>query len=560
MQIHHQIKNNQAKLCSLNKALNLRLGDILNVGNSETDNQKNILIENLAHKASGRVAVLDTQTQEIFYTDILDQYNSYITLLKQQDDYDLEVETMNLDADILESSMITVGRGGSSAFGDNTILNKCDVNILRKPLKVDELNNILVQNLEGKQWRDQAIEIFNNFKSHEKTRLEAELDEINADSDERIQNIINEKGYSKTDQKELYIQKRTEELIKAKELKLAKSTERSENRSENLNSYFSFFFVGRKCYFPNDIESDGKAKTLAIFCGYKFNMKLDNPFAPSSIKGAFSICSAKKYIEMPLSYIKEMSAIRGASSDTNSNENWWKNEDLRNEWTDYAKKYAGNDRGTRFIITGNLLQAFGSTDSRYKGKLISFSCIDKSTRKGILLPDTFSTDRDSNNNFAEKLVSVPIYKARKPISSLSRNAVISSNNTKLSIGKRGEDLWEFILSKSKSVSGDIYLDPEVLKFVKGELFNSSGSTMVAYVTYENLHPVLKVLQDKHGVTVELREWQFDLIQEEINMNVGSDIVPIIVEVTPEGKAMDIDMLALEFEALALELELLEIAA
>ena len=52
-----------------------------------------------AHRVSGRVAVLSTKMQQDFYTEIADRYNDYVEYLKQVDEYDLEVEAMNLDAE-----------------------------------------------------------------------------------------------------------------------------------------------------------------------------------------------------------------------------------------------------------------------------------------------------------------------------------------------------------------------------------------------------------------------------------------------------------------------------
>lgn len=542
-----------------NVDLNEKLGDLLNLKESSSDNQKQSVPENLAHRASGRVAVLNTETQEKFYTDIMDLYASYVNLLKQQDEYDLEVETMNLQADIREQKFLTIGRGGSSPFGDNTILNKCEVNVLKKPFTVDELNNILVAALDGKEWRDQAREIHDRFLEHETIRRENELREIKEDNEKRVNGIKDEMGYRKLDDEESrfkYIKKRQDDLAKALDEKLRKAEERSDNRKSNLKGYFSFFFTGRKLWFPNDVESESTAKTLAVFTGYKFNQKADNPFAPSAIKACFAIASGKKYIELPLSYTKELLAIRGASADAYISENWWSGEGLKNEWVDYIRRFASSDRGIRYIITGNLLQAFGKTDNRYKGKLISFTTFDNKVMKGILLPDTFNPDRDNDNNFKESLTSVPIYKARKPIVSMSVNSVIISDNSALTIGRRGYEKFEFILSKSKSVAGNIYLDQDVLQYIEGNNFNTSGNTMIGRVTNDNLFPLLQVMQNKHGVTVQLRDWQVDLIQDEIELNIGSDIVPGVPDITPDNDP--VDLMAIEFEMAAAALELLEI--
>src|SRR5258708_37948329 len=82
-----------------NPDINKLLDDPLDLEEASSDGggADNSVREDAAMKVSGRVAVLSTQMQEDFYTDITERYNDYVDYLKQEGEYDREVEAMNLE-------------------------------------------------------------------------------------------------------------------------------------------------------------------------------------------------------------------------------------------------------------------------------------------------------------------------------------------------------------------------------------------------------------------------------------------------------------------------------
>ena len=125
----NQVKEIIRKYLQENPEVNDLLGDPLKIGGSKE------IIEGAAHKVSGRVAVLSTKMQEDFYKDIKDRYDTLVDYLKQSGDYDLEVEQLDLKTDTISSSVIKVGKGGNSSFGEDSILEKVNANVLKKPFK-----------------------------------------------------------------------------------------------------------------------------------------------------------------------------------------------------------------------------------------------------------------------------------------------------------------------------------------------------------------------------------------------------------------------------------------
>lgn len=82
-----------------NLDFNRDIGDPLGLLKSDKDSGKERAVpEEAAHRVSGRVAVLPTKDQEEFYDEIIRRYHNYVEQLIQQDEYDLEVETMDLQA------------------------------------------------------------------------------------------------------------------------------------------------------------------------------------------------------------------------------------------------------------------------------------------------------------------------------------------------------------------------------------------------------------------------------------------------------------------------------
>ncbi len=88
-------------------------------------------LENFSSGSVCLVVVSDVFNED----DYIREYNDYLEYLKQVGEYDLEVEALNLQTETIETSILKMGKGGESAFGDDSILEKVRANILKKPFK-----------------------------------------------------------------------------------------------------------------------------------------------------------------------------------------------------------------------------------------------------------------------------------------------------------------------------------------------------------------------------------------------------------------------------------------
>src|SRR6185437_2795950 len=262
-------------------------------------------VEDAAHKVSGRVAVLSTQMQQEFYTEIAERYNDFVEYLKQVGEYDLEVEAMNLEAEMVEWRILKLGKGGESAFGDDSILETVKSNVLKKPFSKTELENLIIEALDGKDPLDQLKELRKEYEKFMAKRLEEEKEFTDARYDELKKNIPNEKKILKIEnsgERQAAIKEREKELEEARVAQHTKDETLFNNRRQYLDQIFSYFYVSRKVNYPSSSYEQGQQYVLGAFLGFIIDRKKKNPFSPSNIRLRFAIANSNKYIAIPASY------------------------------------------------------------------------------------------------------------------------------------------------------------------------------------------------------------------------------------------------------------------
>ncbi|MEZ4921884.1 MAG: JAB domain-containing protein [Crocinitomicaceae bacterium] len=525
-----------------NEEVNALLGDPLNIAKSSTIENK----EGAAHKVSGRVAVLSTKMQEEFYQEIKERYDTLVDYLKQTGDYDLEVEQLDLQAKTLSQSIIKVGKGGISSFGEDSILEKVEVNILKKPFKKSEVLNLIKESLGGKTPDEITTQLVEDYETSEQTLLSEKHQEINERYDQLIKDIPNEKKVQKLVEAgdhngaDALVLERRKELETARESRLDDESSKINNRKTYLRGLFKFFTVGRKLEYPVESYSGIGENQLAVFVGFHVDRKKKNPFAPSAVKLKFAIASSKKFVAIPASYVKDVNAIKGASVNVYDQGI----DHTLNEWEQQITENT-KDRGVRYIVTGNLLQAFAD----FSGKLVSYTTHDGQVKKGILLPENWDQLKET-----EGKVTVPIAKALKIVQSLTRGAAIYASGD-LAIFKHTDTQFRIAVPASRKKGGDIFLNEGLLKLVEKNVFEKIGDRMVAMLPENNISKFVEILQNELGITVSLYQNQIDavgLVETKATRKVNIMLPP------PEESGVDlfeIQLLELEAEALALELEL-----
>lgn len=530
-----------------NKDINELLDDPLYLKDSNTESSYgNQSVEDAAHKVSGRVAVLSTKMQADFYNEITERYNDFVEYLMQVGEYDLEVEAMNLEAETISSRVIKMGKGTDSAFGDDSVLETVKVNVLKKPFSKSELENLITESLKGRHPKSLQEELLMDYESGSAERLVQEESAINSKYDllaisipgeKKIQKILDTEGTAAWREA---IEARERELAEARSLQLELVKKNLANRSQYIEKLISFFYIGRAVNYPFETYEGGNEMVPAVFLGFVIDKKKRNPFAPSAIKLRFAIANSNKYLAIPASYTDEILAIIGSSSDLKQPDM----SQLLQDWEDYTG-ISHVARKTRHIIAGNLLQAF----SDYKGKLVSYTTINKETKKGILLPENWNP----GEQVQDKVV-VPIGKALPLIKSLTTNGHIVTNNG-MSFFRAGE-YYKLVVAASRVKGGAIYLDKDILALIENNNFEKTSDRMVAMIQDSRIDELVKILQDSHGLSITVHTGQIKDLKPNNTKYSNRKKIRLPDKEAEERLPDNVRMLELEAEALSLELELL----
>lgn len=515
-----------------NKELNEMIDDPLKLKQDGSDEdeykgkdkkeKKGVDIPDKAHKVSGRVAILSVKQQEDFYSEMINRYKATIEFLNSSGENDLEVESLDLQATTLEKEVVVMGKGGESLFARNSILEKIEANALKKPYKKIELESIINQALDNHTAQSLNESLQKDFQVFQEAAYNTEYNEIverytnlenNIENEARYRRLA-EKGATESEKRE-YVLTRKQEISEAKQLSLERLTLAYENRKNVINKLFKFFYVGKVIGYPTKTYAIDNTYVKGIFTGFGINKTVKNPWAPSAIKLNIALASADKNIVLPASKQDIINAIQAI---TYGEIVRYDQETTLDNWDEIIREKS-KDRQIRYVVTGNILQAFAKPE--LKGKLISYTTSDGGVKKGILLPDHFNpTQVKSGVGDAPTSlkVTVPIVKALPIIRSMMDGRVMTTNNNISIFRAMGKSAYRVIMNKSVQKYGKYFLNPLLMAVTVDKKFSTIGGNMEAYVEERKIDNLVNILQDEFGETVNLTQAEFDMIKGDIQVD------------------------------------------
>jgi hypothetical protein len=422
--------------------------------------------EDFANKALGRVAILKSEDQERFYREVSDRYRQYVQQLRDNDQYDLEAEFLNLEVKTLTRREVVVGKGGRSAFGDSSYLEKCAVNILRKPMTRAEMGEQLGEAL-GSDTPQQVTR-----------RLRQEYAEFY------------DKHVSKT---ESFIRAMVKDPDRL-QIQLSEFRAEMADTKSRLENAFNTFTIGNIYKVPTADEGDAATASLAIFAGFDVLKSRENPYAPSAVTARFIVADSRRMVKIPLSQHARLMAVVGSSQSITPYE-------YQNTKPNWDALVTNKSRGIRFLVTNNILQGL----VWQKGKLISYSTRDGEIRKGILLPESYSP-KDVKSR-------LPISKAYDTIMALGINKVLSTVDKEVTFANKGV-AFEFRTWKSTGRGGIYFTNAEILSLVDNGTFNQKGQEMVAVLQKSRLQALLDILENVFRLSVDGEALEEEDLREE----------------------------------------------
>ena len=466
-----------------NTELNKTLGSPLKKGK---ENEKPV---NLAHKTSGRVAVLATKDQESFYSEVIARYNDQIAYLKQTGQYDLEVEIVDLDAKTLSSSTAIAGKDGNSVFAQDTNLEKVEINNLKKPYTEIELRALVNDSLgEYDSASEQKNSVINDVEKFYINRIAIEVEAHTKKFEKLINAITNEPKYKKLapgPSKEEYFHERKNELTGGLAVSNKNSKIKYENIARNITQILKFFYVSKGLNYPTYADQT----TPAVCLGALFDKNRSNPFAPSAIKIKIAIADSNKQIDLVLSGDQgaKLYEIMGHSQGMTQSD-----ESFLDRWSQYIKA-SSLARKSAHIVTGNLLQGF----SKYDGRLISYSLQGGGVAKGILMPDSFDPKK-GNKNF----ITVPIIQALDYIKNLSRDSRISTSSAIEIVNENNQIV---IYTPTNKLFKPFFTSENLIATStdKKNGFYKRSNKMVAKFDFKNIKKLVNILQEEFNMSIKV---------------------------------------------------------
>lgn len=534
-----------------NPEVNKLIDDPLKILSSKNDGEKAEpeLKEDAASKVSGRIAILKTDMQQKFYDEIITRYNDQVEYLKQIGEYDLEVETLDLKAKVIKNDVVIVGKGGRSQFGTNSYLQLIDANVLKKPYSKTEVEKLINEALKGNSPADISNKILEDFETYTANKLKQDIEDVKEEYKELRAKVPNERKIvaikSEAERKQA-IDARIAELEAAQIQELAATEKSSKNKFEFLYNYLSFFFVGRGINYPASDYENGMVNTPGVCLGVVIDKKRPNPYAPSSIKFRFALTDSNKYVTLVASGQQggKLSNIIGSSVSLTTKDA----DEILKHWTELCADSNVN-RKNRYMITGNILQAFGS----FKGNLVAYTTIDNEVKKGILMPDNWQPQGKREN-----FVTVPIIQAMNMIEKLAEGRDMNTSNG-ISFRKNYNDTYTILVPGSAAKGGAIYKDADIIKLTLENNFNSVSGFMKGTMPSKNIGEFVKILQEKHNVSVSVHANIIESAGLDLDNSYNrEDIILKPHKKVPTTITNDLLMLELEAAALELELELLNL--
>lgn len=332
-----------------------------------TDIRPSKMIDGLASKFSGRLAILPPDQVTAIYADIEAAYKEYIESLDRMGLNALEAKTLELDARTISSEELTPGKG-DRPFERPAMVEKVDVLRLGKPYTPDELKAAVAGEL-GEYDEPLYARVRTNA-------LDDKMDAYRSALEDRAEKARATLRAAKTDAQKEKAQKSLDGW--------QKDMERADKALDAIKRRIDSFVPGETVILTHG-KGDDIVTVPAVALGVDIKRVKDNPTAASNIIARFAIADAGREVRIPLSKMIGDEATYGF------------NPTEEKEVMQAFERGGQTAREEREIITGNLLTGFNKFR---RGQITLFRDNEGNVRQGILMPKGF----DSKAALAAKAV------------------------------------------------------------------------------------------------------------------------------------------------------------
>lgn len=483
--------------------LSEKLGDPLNMlsesgEESNTDDASGAKKEGCAAKIARYLPFLPVKEQEEVFKEITDAYSVKIQLLNDAGENDLEITTMPLKAKTISKKIWKPGTEPNSgnAFADNTYLEEVEVDVLKKPMKAEEIRSTVKRMTSGENfddWKEKKIKEMNSLYDE---KIESLKKRLSQSAEERAvkakKNYIakskeareNGKNEFTDDEIEKMSDVVVEDIMKKANESFIKQRNVIQERRDNILKQINSFTPMKPLVIPFNLDEAMAtiAPSRGMFLGFKFS----KDYSPSSSTAVFATLDGRRKVEIPLNQEKAFDSIR---MNTMMQPTFLKDLNV-DSWDSHVPTQT---RKKSYVVTGNLLQALVDTKKsvNVKGYLVSYSTIEGDTKQGILLSDSFKPENlTTSAPISSRLIQ--IQQGETVVSEDKR--VVVERNTGWRTG------YALKVPRSKKQGGEFFEDNKLRSLADNKEFTTRGNYMVADISSDNLPEALDRLS-KMGVTV-----------------------------------------------------------
>lgn len=475
--------------------------DGLSIGELKSGMKPNITSP--AYEVMKRLTLLPVKEQEVVLKDISDSYSQKIKQLNDMGMNDLEMTDMPLEAKTLKREVWKEGSdpNGDNAFADNTYIETVEMNVLRKPMKAEEVEDAQKKMLDGKDYETWRKDKIAEIRAAQQAKIEDTKAKMEAQAEKKVAKL-EESTRLALEKENAKIQKKldkgeelkpgehilTEEEIKTRVDTAVDDVKRRLSKKlsdaiENVNVKYDMFVnplfafdPNKTISVPNDWYMEEASTSLYPEFGRVIGFKYDKNYNLGSSSIVIATTDSRKRVEIPLNRPAVFERIQ-SDSERFSKECKVVNMDA---WDRMIPK---KDRTTGRIITGNMLEALADNSS--VGHLISYTTDDGKVKQGILVPDSVSTAEITGN--------MPIAKAYNWLTKKSGGTELVSTDGTLRLTKNFDSMYTLFVPASRKDGGKYYLNQDLLNLVHGHNFQSKGNKFWATFDSKDLHDVLYVL-------------------------------------------------------------------
>ena len=454
-------------------------------GKSEEDLANFTKQEGASNKVAGRAALLSVKEQEAFYNEITEKYTTLINYLNDSGTNDLEITTLPLRAETKAKHIVVQGKNSGNPFSEDSIRETVEVDVLKKPMSIKEVNEEIQKLTNGLSQRDYKDMLVQKMNDYVQAQTEAETQKVTEDYQKKEKAYF-DKADKEADKLQLtgdakaeFLDTKRQDWDNMVRMHIDQKNNVIRQRGNSIIRSFNSLPAGRVMMIPSSLEiGTDTSYTEGMFLGFRMKDKL----TPSTITAVFAPLDSRRRIDVPLS---KVAFIQAAYSETMQNVRY-----IKATPENWDSMIPTKTRRTAYIVTGNILQAYGQEG--LKGQLVSYSTIDGQIKQGILLNEKYKA--------SEQTMRVQVIDKLDELRRGTNGLLVDTSNG-VSIRKEGNN-YSISVPLSKVRGGKYFLDAGLRGLVYQNDFRQLAGQMVGVVSENNIEKTLRYLSDKFNISVD----------------------------------------------------------